>query len=56
MKWLIKPLWRTLAFVSTPMLLLILVVVAIAAPWLAPYEPNDTDLLNTLAAPSASLN
>ena len=33
--------------------LLLLVIVAIAAPWIAPYSPLKTDLGNTLAYPSA---
>ncbi|MCB9871619.1 MAG: ABC transporter permease [Ectothiorhodospiraceae bacterium] len=41
-------------FATGLVLLLVLMVVAIAAPWLAPYGPNDTDLLNTLAPPSAA--
>ena len=28
--------------------------VAVAGPWLAPYDPNANDLMNRLAAPSAS--
>ena len=26
--------------------------VAIFAPWIAPYDPNDTNILNSLKAPS----
>jgi len=32
----------------------LIVAAAILAPWLAPYPPNQTDILNTNAAPSAS--
>ena len=34
--------------------LLILVAVALLAPWIAPHSPTATDLMNTLAAPSAT--
>ncbi|MEZ5818585.1 MAG: ABC transporter permease [Hyphomicrobiaceae bacterium] len=34
-------------------ILLLLVTVAAAAPWIAPYSPLDTDLADTLAHPSA---
>jgi len=34
-------------------ILVVLSIVAVAAPLLAPYEPTDTDLMNTLAHPSA---
>lgn len=33
--------------------LAIIVVVAVLAPWLAPYDPNHPDLLSALAGPSA---
>ncbi len=35
-------------------ILSVLSVVAIAAPWLAPYPPTETDLMQTLAHPSAA--
>jgi peptide/nickel transport system permease protein len=35
-------------------ILVALSIVAVAAPLLAPYNPTDTDLMNTLAHPSAS--
>ncbi|MBR0659002.1 ABC transporter permease [Neoroseomonas oryzicola] len=34
--------------------ILVLLVVALLAPWLAPHSPTRTDLMNTLAPPSAS--
>lgn len=34
--------------------ILLLVMVAVAAPWLAPHSPTRTDLMNTLARPSAT--
>lgn len=33
--------------------LVLLVVLSVAAPWIAPYAPTAQDLVNTLAAPSA---
>ncbi|NMJ41456.1 ABC transporter permease [Roseomonas sp. JC162] len=34
--------------------ILVLLVVALLAPWLAPHSPTRTDLMNTLAPPSAT--
>lgn len=34
--------------------ILLLLVVALLAPWLAPHSPTRTDLMNTLAPPSAT--
>jgi len=34
-------------------IMLILYVIALAAPWLAPYDPNATDIRNRLKPPSA---
>ena len=33
-------------------LVLLLLVISILAPWLAPYDPGQIDLTNVLAAPS----
>ena len=33
-------------------LVILLVVVAVLAPWLSPHDPLEQDLLNTLARPS----
>ncbi|WP_247895975.1 ABC transporter permease [Azospirillum brasilense] len=35
-------------------ILLTLLIVAVAAPWIAPMSPLETDLANTLAPPSAA--
>lgn len=32
----------------------LLVLVALLAPWIAPHSPTRTDLMNTLAQPSAT--
>jgi len=34
--------------------IVLLLIVALFAPWLAPHSPTRTDLMNTLAAPSAT--
>jgi peptide/nickel transport system permease protein len=47
-RWLASDLRATLAIV----VLLTLVVVAIGAPWIAPYRPTAQDVNNMLAAPS----
>jgi peptide/nickel transport system permease protein len=49
-RWLASDLRATLAI----FVLLGLVVVAIGAPWLAPYQPTAQDVNNMLAAPSAA--
>jgi len=43
---------RKLAVVGL-VLIAFLIITAIFAPWLAPYPPNDIDMLQTLAKPSA---
>ncbi len=43
---------RKLAVVGL-VLIVFLIITAIFAPWLAPYPPNDIDMLQTLAKPSA---
>lgn len=48
--WLASDLRAALALV----VLLGLVIVAIGAPWIAPYEPTAQDVNNMLAAPSSS--
>lgn len=35
-------------------ILTILAIIAVFAPWLAPYPPNQTDLMNSLSPPSAA--
>ncbi|WP_372395093.1 ABC transporter permease [Azospirillum sp. HJ39] len=40
-------------FLIGGILLSAMLVIAVAAPWIAPWSPLDTDLGNTLAAPSA---
>ena len=50
------PIWRYLrhpGFSVGLFILIVLSIVAIAAPLLAPYGPTDADLMNTLAHPSA---
>ncbi len=42
---------RHKGFATGSVLLAILCVVALTAPWIAPYSPTDTDLANTLAVP-----
>jgi peptide/nickel transport system permease protein len=42
------------AFVSGAIGVLLLVLVAVFAPWLAPHPPTRTDLMNTLSPPSAT--
>ena len=49
-RWLATDLRAALAV----FVLLMLVVVAIGAPWIAPYQPTAQDVNNMLAAPSAS--
>jgi peptide/nickel transport system permease protein len=49
-RWLASDLRATLAI----LVLLGLVIVAIAAPWIAPYPPTAQDINNMLAAPSGS--
>jgi peptide/nickel transport system permease protein len=49
-RWLVSDLRAALAIV----VLLMLVIVAIGAPWIAPYQPTAQDVNNMLAAPSAS--
>jgi peptide/nickel transport system permease protein len=49
-RWLATDLRAALAI----FVLLMLVVVAIGAPWIAPYRPTAQDVNNMLAAPSAS--
>ena len=48
-RWLVSDLRAALAI----FVLLMLVVVAIGAPWIAPYRPTAQDVNNMLAAPSA---
>ena len=48
----------SLIFASKPVILgfaiiVLVVIVAIFAPWIAPYSPTKNDLLHTLAQPSA---
>jgi len=43
---------RKLAVVGC-VLIVLLIITAIFAPWLAPYPPNDIDMAQTLAKPSA---
>jgi len=43
---------RKLAVVGL-VLIVLLIITAIFAPWLAPYPPNDIDMAQTLAKPSA---
>jgi ABC-type dipeptide/oligopeptide/nickel transport system permease subunit len=40
--------------VASFVIILLLIIMAIFAPILAPYDPNDLDLLNALAEPSAA--
>jgi peptide/nickel transport system permease protein len=49
-RWLVSDLRAALAI----FVLLMLVVVAIGAPWIAPYQPTAQDVNNMLAAPTAS--
>lgn len=49
-RWLVSDLRAALVI----FVLLMLVVVAIGAPWIAPYQPTAQDVNNMLAAPSAS--
>jgi peptide/nickel transport system permease protein len=52
-----RPYWgwgRVLLRRSTLGLLVLLVLVAVFAPWLEPYDPLAQDLMNRLAGPSAS--
>ncbi|MFM1988330.1 MAG: hypothetical protein RJA99_1287 [Pseudomonadota bacterium] len=42
------------AFVSGAIGVVLLVLVALFAPWLAPHPPTRTDLMNTLSPPSAT--
>lgn len=39
-------------FMGCAIFIVILIVVAVFAPWVAPYPPNQTDLANRLAPPS----
>lgn len=39
---------------SSAVLLVVFVLAAVLAPWIAPYDPNKTDLRNVLAAPSTA--
>ncbi|MBN1190120.1 MAG: ABC transporter permease [Dehalococcoidales bacterium] len=43
---------RKLAVVGL-VLVVLLIITAISAPWIVPYPPNDIDMTNTLAKPSA---
>lgn len=45
-------LFRNIPFMVGLTILLFWVVMAIAGPWIVPYGPDDTDLLNTLTGPS----
>jgi peptide/nickel transport system permease protein len=49
-RWLVSDLRAALAI----FVLLMLVVVAIGVPWIAPYQPTAQDVNNMLAAPTAS--
>ena len=56
-----SPMWQSMRrYLGHPgfsvglFILVVLSIVAVAAPLLAPYEPTDTDLMNTLAHPSAN--
>ena len=42
------------AFVCGAIGVVLLVLVAVFAPWLAPHPPTRTDLMNTLSPPSAT--
>ncbi|MEI7446198.1 MAG: ABC transporter permease [Burkholderiales bacterium] len=42
------------AFVTGAIGVVLLVVVAVFAPWIAPHPPTRTDLMNTLSPPSAT--
>jgi peptide/nickel transport system permease protein len=50
LRWLATDLRAALAII----VLLALVVVAVSAPWIAPYRPTAQDINNMLAAPSAT--
>ena len=50
LRWLVTDLRAALAII----VLLALVVVAVGAPWIAPYRPTAQDVNNMLAAPSAA--
>ena len=36
------------------MVFVLVIVLAIAAPWIAPYDPNDQNIMEKLRAPSAA--
>ncbi|CAO3455923.1 ABC transporter permease [Azospirillum sp. Vi22] len=46
--------FRHPGFLIGVILLTLLLIVAVAAPWIAPMSPLETDLANTLAPPSAA--
>ena len=50
LRWLASDLRAALALA----VLLVLVVVAIGAPWIAPYPPTAQDINNMLAPPTCS--
>jgi peptide/nickel transport system permease protein len=52
-KRIVRVFWRRKLAVVGLALVLLMIVVAIAAPLLAPYDPYDTEILNKLQSPSA---
>lgn len=52
--WLLDWLRRDKRAAVSFLFLLLLVVIAVAAPWIAPHSPTDQDLGNTLVGPTAT--
>jgi peptide/nickel transport system permease protein len=50
--WMRSPLFRTKSYLFALILLTLIVLIAVFAPLLAPYDPNVGDLAFSLAAPS----
>lgn len=49
-----RSFWRRPGTVISVMILTILTLAAIFAPWIAPYQPAELDMFNMLAGPSAT--
>jgi peptide/nickel transport system permease protein len=54
MNFLRRMLRKNKLAVASLLALILLMAVAIGAPWIAPHDPNETDMANVLAPPSLS--
>lgn len=49
-----RAFWRRSSTVASVAILGVLVLAAILAPWIAPYDPAEIDMLNMLSSPSSA--